>query len=109
MSAHNPINDTLGASIANKFGLGGGFTTMMFGWVTAADLAVYVGMIATLVGLIASLYFQRVKHSREKQAHESEEKRKQEEERRRQELHEARLLYYTRGGTSVVEGDVDND
>lgn len=96
------MDETMGTSISNRWGMGGGFLTLMYGWLTDASTAIFVGVLVTIVGFIMSFFFQRRKHNREKLESElrkklllKEEARQVREEVRQEELHRAQLLQLT--------------
>lgn len=85
-------------AVANKYGMGGGFLTYAYGWMTDTQNAVFIGVIATIVGLVVSAVCQVYKHKREAHAavlNEELARLNQElarnEEARRKELHEIAL------------------
>lgn len=78
-------------AVANKYGMGGGFLTYAYGWMTDTQNAVFIGVIATIVGLIVSAVCQVYKHKREAHAAVLNEELARNEEARRKELHELTL------------------
>jgi fucose permease len=59
------MDETLGTVVSNRLGMGGGFLTLFFGWLTTTNAAILIGIIVTIAGFIMSLYFQRKRHLRE--------------------------------------------
>jgi hypothetical protein len=74
-------------TVANKYGIVGGFLTYAYGWLTDTNNAVFVGVLATLAGLIVSVVCQILKHKREARAALLSEELARNEEARRKELH----------------------
>lgn len=83
------MNNGIWLNISNKFGLGGGFFTILYGWMASAEAALFIGVVTTVTGLLASLYFQRLKNDRDKTAQMADEARKAE-------MHQVQLAYYKR-------------
>lgn len=92
------MDETVGASISNRWGMGGGSLTLLYGWMTDASTAVFIGVIVTLAGFLMSFYFQRKRQIRE--LHEAALRRELllKEEDRKEALHQARLrhIMYTK-------------
>ena len=81
----------MGTSISNKVGLGGGFFTLMYGWLSDTNTAVFLGVLVTIIGFIMSLYFQRKKDKRERNESEMRKQLLQEQAQRDKELHSLRV------------------
>lgn len=88
------MNDQVWTSISNRFGLGGGFFTVLYGWVTNAETAILIGVIATIGGFIMSFYFQRRKNSRERNEYALREQVIKREEERKEEIHREMLKQF---------------
>ena len=78
-------------AVAYKYGMGGGFLTYAYGWLTDTGNAVFVGVTATVVGLVVSTVCQYYKHKREARAAVLSEELLRKEEARREELHQLTL------------------
>lgn len=85
------VDETMGTSISNKIGLGGGFFTLMYGWLSDTSTAVFLGVLVTVIGFIMSLYFQRKKDRRERNEYEMKKQLLQEQAQREKELHDLRV------------------
>ena len=81
----------MGTSISNKVGLGGGFFTLMYGWLSDTNTAVFLGVLVTIIGFIMSLYFQRKKDKRERNESEMRKQLLQEQAQREKEIHDLRV------------------
>lgn len=95
-----PIKDTVQeiavdgtvASVATKWGMGGGTLAAAFGWLTSNGAAVLIGIFVTVLGFIINYIFQRRRDRREAEQAKLSRKLELAEEKRRQELHEVQLL-----------------
>lgn len=85
------MDESMGTSISNRWGMGGGFLTLMYGWLTDASTAVFIGVLVTVGGFVMSFYFQRRKNSREKVEAALRRELLLKEEQRKEELHQAQL------------------
>lgn len=99
------MDETFGTSISNRWGMGGGFLTLLYGWLTDASTAVLIGVLVTIGGFIMSLYFQRRRNNREKQEAEFRHELLVKEERRKEELHQAQLRKLIGACKSECEDD----
>lgn len=63
------ISDATIASMTAKWGMGGGTATSIFGWFTANNIAVIIGIIVTLAGFILNALFQYKREKRAKEEH----------------------------------------
>lgn len=99
------MDDSLGINISNRWGMGGGFMTVLYGWLTDAGTAVFIGVVVTLAGFAMSYYFQRKRQVRERQEAELRKELLLKEERRKEELHKAKLqqILYTARDRSANE------
>lgn len=97
------MDDTVGTNISNKVGLGGGFFTLMYGWLSDTNTAVFLGVVVTIVGFLMSLYFQRKKDIREKNESKTRHRLLLEEAQRNKELHEERMNRIRNGQRDVDE------
>ena len=86
------MDESIGASLSNRWGMGGGFMTLLYGWMTDAGTAIFVGVVVTIAGFVMSYYFQRKKQNRERDEASLRERLLLREEDRKEELHQARLL-----------------
>lgn len=85
------MNESVGASISNRWGMGGGFMTLMYGWLTDANTAIFIGVMVTIGGFLMSLYFQQRRAAKERREAEFRMQLLLKEEDRKQELHLAKL------------------
>ena len=106
------MDDSMGANISNKWGMGGGLLTLLYGWLTDVNTAVFIGTLVTVLGFIMSLYFQRRRHIREQRETEirlelilKDEDRKHREELRKEELHLVRLEMLIKDPNCSFEDD----
>lgn len=90
------MNNSIWLNISNKLGLGGGFFTILYGWLSAAETAIFIGVVATVTGMTASLYFQRVKNQRDRDVTSADERRKEE-------MHQAKLEYYRKAAKGPID------
>ena len=97
------MDETLGTNVSNRWGMGGGLTTLLYGWATDAGTAVFIGIVVTVLGFIMSCYFQRKRQLREKAEIDLRTELLLREEARKKELHQARLKRIL--GAGVVTAD----
>lgn len=71
--------------------------TVLYGWMTDAGTAVFVGVVVTLAGFVMSYYFQRKRQIRERTEAALREELLLRDEARKEELHQAQLLIITQG------------
>lgn len=90
-TVHDLATDTVVASVATKWGMGGGAIAATFGWLTSNGVAVAIGILVTIMGFIVNYIFQRRRDHREVEQKEFDRQLALAEEKRRQELHEAQL------------------
>ncbi|UKL14819.1 holin class II [Stenotrophomonas phage C121] len=83
--------DGLIASVASKYGMGGGLATSVYGWLSSGTTAVFIGVLVTIGGFVINLIFQRRRENREILATDARLRREEAEERRKQEMHEAQM------------------
>lgn len=93
----------MGTSISNKVGLGGGFFTLMYGWLSDTNTAVFLGVLVTVIGFIMSLYFQRKKDKRERNESEMRKQLLQEQAQREKEMHDLRVKQLLAGKRGLDE------
>lgn len=91
------MDESVGANISNKWGMGGGLMTVLYGWMTDAGTAVFVGIVITLAGFVMSYYFQRKRQNRERAEAELRKELLLRDEARKEELHQAQILIITQG------------
>lgn len=91
------MDESVGANISNKWGMGGGLMTVLYGWMTDAGTAVFVGIVITLAGFVMSYYFQRKRQIRERAEAALRKELLLREEARKEELHQAQILIITQG------------
>ena len=99
-TAHVVASDAVVSSIATKYGMAGGALATLYGWVTSSNVAVFLGIMATVLGFIINLVYQHRRHVREEAEAEFRRTMKMAEESRQIELHQAQLaaLKRTSGG-----------
>lgn len=85
------VRETATASIATKWGMGGGTATSIFGWLTSNGAAVLIGIVVTVAGFILNYWFQRRRDTREIANIQFQHKLALAEEQRKQEIHLAQL------------------
>ena len=86
----NTTRDTVMVSAASKTTFGG-MVTSVFGWLSSADAAVFIGVVITVLGFLVNFYFARLKTKREIALLLAQEKAQLRSEEREEELHRARL------------------
>lgn len=91
-TVHEIAVDGTVASVATKWGMGGGTLAAAFGWLTSNGAAVLIGIFVTVLGFIINYIFQRRRDRREAEQAEFFRELKLAEEKRQQELHEVQLL-----------------
>lgn len=70
--------DAAMSSAATKWGLVGGSTTSIIGWLSSNQAAVLIGISVTVIGFVVNMYYQRRRDKRESYYLKQEELRKQE-------------------------------
>lgn len=88
------MNDNIGTTLSNRYGLGGGFFTVLYGWLANAETAILIGVIVTVGGFMMSFYFQRRRHIRERNEHFLRLEVIRKEEERKDEIHKEVIKQY---------------
>lgn len=94
MRVHDAISgstDAVVASVASKWGMGGGLGVSLYGWLSSGTTAVFLGVLVTVLGFVINLIFQRRRETREIKEYAARLARDVSEERRAEELHQARM------------------
>lgn len=78
-------------SVATKWGMGGGASASVYGWLTSSEAIAVIGILITVLGFIVNWFFQRRRDKREVEVAEFRRQMELAEEARRVELHQAQL------------------
>lgn len=95
----NHISDVTISSISSRWGMGGGTAISVFGWLTATDLAVIIGIVITVLGFVVNSIVQFRRDRRHEQEHNLEMSLLQLQIKQNEEIYQHRLKLLNNGIT----------